>query len=174
MFSLICTRIDCWVNNREAGDLWRRRAHYDVILMKVPKQNCGADIAYHHWKWLLYVCCHKHNPIIYLMRYMFVQELNICNANHRVSGALAIYLLYGYYKLLPTHYKILYVYTYFISRLCISLQNYGLHWFHMGRHFNKGISIWFFVTQVIMICDSICSMFLAEICMVKLQYPCYL
>ena len=33
MFSLICTRINGWVNNREAGDLIRHRAHYDVIVM---------------------------------------------------------------------------------------------------------------------------------------------
>ena len=33
MFSLICTRINGWVNNGEAGDLRRHRAHYDVIVM---------------------------------------------------------------------------------------------------------------------------------------------
>ena len=33
MFSLICARINSWVNNREAGDLRRHRAHYDVIVM---------------------------------------------------------------------------------------------------------------------------------------------
>ena len=33
MFSLICARINCWVNHREAGDLRRNRAHYDVIVM---------------------------------------------------------------------------------------------------------------------------------------------
>ena len=30
MFSLICAWMNGWVNNREAGDLRRRRAHYDV------------------------------------------------------------------------------------------------------------------------------------------------
>ena len=35
MFSLICARVNCWVNNREAGDLRRHRAHYDVIVMKM-------------------------------------------------------------------------------------------------------------------------------------------
>ena len=35
MFSLICARINGWVNNREAGDLRRHRAHYDVIVMTV-------------------------------------------------------------------------------------------------------------------------------------------
>ena len=34
MFSLICAWINLWVNNREAGDLRRHRAHYDVIVMQ--------------------------------------------------------------------------------------------------------------------------------------------
>ena len=33
VFSLICVWINDWVNNREAGDLRRYRAHYDVIVM---------------------------------------------------------------------------------------------------------------------------------------------
>ena len=33
MFSLICARLNCWVNNRDAGDLKRHRAYYDVIVM---------------------------------------------------------------------------------------------------------------------------------------------
>ena len=33
MFSLICVWINGWVNNREAGNLRRYRAHYDVIVM---------------------------------------------------------------------------------------------------------------------------------------------
>ena len=33
MFSLICVWINGWVNNREAGDLRRKRAHYDVIVI---------------------------------------------------------------------------------------------------------------------------------------------
>ena len=33
MFSLICTRINGWVNNNEAVDLRRHRAHYDAIVM---------------------------------------------------------------------------------------------------------------------------------------------
>ena len=37
MFSLICVWINGWVNNREAGDLRRYRAHYDVIGI------CSAD-----------------------------------------------------------------------------------------------------------------------------------
>ena len=33
MFSLICARINDWVNKLEAGDLWRHRGHYDVNVM---------------------------------------------------------------------------------------------------------------------------------------------
>ena len=33
MFTLICARMNGWVNNREAGDLRRYRVHYDVIVM---------------------------------------------------------------------------------------------------------------------------------------------
>ena len=35
MFSLICARINDWVNNRKAGDLRRYRGHYDVIVMTI-------------------------------------------------------------------------------------------------------------------------------------------
>ena len=38
MFSLICVWINGWVNNREAGDLRRHRAHYDVTVM--PTRYC--------------------------------------------------------------------------------------------------------------------------------------
>ena len=41
MFSLICVWINDWVNNHEAGDLWRYSAHYDVIVMT----NFGVPIA---------------------------------------------------------------------------------------------------------------------------------
>ena len=37
MFSLIWAWINGWVNNREAGDLRRHRAHYDVIVMTFNK-----------------------------------------------------------------------------------------------------------------------------------------
>ena len=37
MFSLICVWINDWVNNHEAGDLRRYRAHFDVIVMLVKR-----------------------------------------------------------------------------------------------------------------------------------------
>ena len=40
MFTLICARINGWVNNREAGDLRRHRSHCGVSVLRV------SDIAY--------------------------------------------------------------------------------------------------------------------------------
>ena len=40
MFSVICVWINDWVNNREAGDLRRYRAHYDVIVMSRLYRSC--------------------------------------------------------------------------------------------------------------------------------------
>ena len=39
MFPLICVWISGWINNGEAGDLRRHRAHYDVIIMRIIYQN---------------------------------------------------------------------------------------------------------------------------------------
>ena len=43
MFSLICAWMIDWVNNREAGDLRRHRAHYDVIVMDINVNVMAAD-----------------------------------------------------------------------------------------------------------------------------------
>ena len=39
MFSLICARINGWVNNREAGDLRRHGAHHDVTVMRSSNES---------------------------------------------------------------------------------------------------------------------------------------
>ena len=43
MFFLICVWINGWVNSREAGDLRRHRAHYDVIVMSVVILYTAVD-----------------------------------------------------------------------------------------------------------------------------------
>ena len=57
MFSLICVWINDWVNNREAGDLRRYRAHYDVTLMFRYKEGMKH---YHnrwsHWGRVTHIC----------------------------------------------------------------------------------------------------------------------
>ena len=44
MFSLICVWINGWVNNREAGDLRRHPAHYDVIVMMCSGFYAGSPL----------------------------------------------------------------------------------------------------------------------------------
>ena len=39
LFSLICAWINGWVNNLEAGELRRHRAHYDVTVIRIPTQR---------------------------------------------------------------------------------------------------------------------------------------
>ena len=44
MFILICVWINDWVNDREAGDLRRYRAHYDVIVMWYKMPNSRISV----------------------------------------------------------------------------------------------------------------------------------
>ena len=46
MFTLICARINGWVNTREAGDLGRYRPHYDVIVMPYHDEFILRNIKY--------------------------------------------------------------------------------------------------------------------------------
>ena len=51
MFSYICAWINGWVNNPEAGDLRRHRAHYDVIVMSSHAYTLmmiAADLTSYH------------------------------------------------------------------------------------------------------------------------------
>ena len=53
MLSLICVWINDWVNNREAGDLRRYRAHYEVLVMLfiyggMQKENAGSHSVFEH------------------------------------------------------------------------------------------------------------------------------
>ena len=44
MFSLICSWINDWVNNREAGDLRCHHVHYDVIVMCLPLSSLDYGV----------------------------------------------------------------------------------------------------------------------------------
>ena len=48
MFSLVCVWINDWVNNRDAGDLRRYRAHYDVIVMRFMNEVVYIDRPSNH------------------------------------------------------------------------------------------------------------------------------
>ena len=49
MFSLICVWTNGWVNNREAGDLRRHRAHYDVTVMAYGLIRTESIYTLHHY-----------------------------------------------------------------------------------------------------------------------------
>ena len=63
MFSLICVWINDWVNNREADDLRRYHAHYDVTvtkyIMSAKWQNVGP------WNQLLIQACLQVDGILF-------------------------------------------------------------------------------------------------------------
>ena len=63
-FALICVWINDWVNKREAGDLRRYRAHYDVIVMS---------------------CCH----VDYLTWKRFPHYWPLCEKNPSVTGGFS-------------------------------------------------------------------------------------
>ena len=44
VFSLTCAWINGWINNDEAGDLRRHRAHYDVSVMSVTRFICTCCV----------------------------------------------------------------------------------------------------------------------------------
>ena len=44
MFSLICAWTNAWVNNRDAGDLGRHHAHYDVSVLKRDVSVCRCHL----------------------------------------------------------------------------------------------------------------------------------
>ena len=46
-FSLICTRINGWVNDREAGDLRRHPAHYDVTVISKLLANVACLVGFY-------------------------------------------------------------------------------------------------------------------------------
>ena len=49
MFSLICIRINDWVNNGEAGDLRRHLVHYDVTVMQTVWRPFCCDGVIRAW-----------------------------------------------------------------------------------------------------------------------------
>ena len=50
MFSLICVWINGWVNNREAGDLRRYCAHYDITVMSISVWIWIREVFHYTWR----------------------------------------------------------------------------------------------------------------------------
>ena len=81
MFSLICVWINGWVNNREAGDLRRYRAHYDVTVM-----------GNHIWP---VDCPHKELNMRTLIFFLLVESLKLGLTNSRITGYVRISIMHG-------------------------------------------------------------------------------
>ena len=99
MFSVICARINGWVNNREAGDLRRHRAHYDVIVMLQLRFNAPNED--HKWLWNLNngLCCWV------AFRFKHWQyELAIWHPTLLLMSSQLIWRLGARYLHLPTRY----------------------------------------------------------------------
>ena len=71
MFYLICALMNGWVNIREAGDLRRHHAHYDVIVMSM-------DVGQGHEWTAFFIRTKKHliSPVILLLVLKLVQINN--------------------------------------------------------------------------------------------------
>ena len=69
VFSLICTRINGWVNNDEAGDLRRNHAHYDVTVMFMKWIECNIALQFEYTV--------LHELYVLLFRHILCRVLNI-------------------------------------------------------------------------------------------------
>ena len=62
VFSLICVWINDWLNNHEAGDLRRYRAHYDVIAM------CACHCSFHRKQTILSLWSRLSSHLLYPLK----------------------------------------------------------------------------------------------------------
>ena len=65
MFSLICTWTNDWVNNRDAGDLRRYWAYYDVTVMDMSHNVCLLLCS-------CLVCCYQQLWMIHVIIYPYI------------------------------------------------------------------------------------------------------
>ena len=107
MCSLICVWINSWVNNREAGDLRRYRAHYDVTVMFNWYTRLNFQLSVRDMILLLHpsyvtVChvpcrfCWRHRAFAWKFNYItfFLYHLNICMAFSVIDAKWLINSIY--------------------------------------------------------------------------------
>ena len=85
MFSLVCARMNDWVNNREAGDLRRHRGHYDVSVMQTLSTQ-----SWHVWSWSLMVMAIS-GVIYHLIGHSVTYVTRIQCYNHLICKASTWY-----------------------------------------------------------------------------------
>ena len=74
VFSLICAWLNDWENNREAGDLRRRRAHYDVTVLSRDVWKHVTFSGSHREKWALLHNVTVHNDVVHTL-----QKITFCH-----------------------------------------------------------------------------------------------
>ena len=86
MFSLICVWINGWVNNREAGDFSRYRAHYDVTVMTyfTTHQQRGDFI---------FKLFHKRNRYVFYHRSVYFKPISMMNSHALAARFVSAYRL---------------------------------------------------------------------------------
>ena len=85
MLTLICARINGRVNNnREAGDLRRYLAHYDVIVMNTLRARCG-----------LLTCAYT---VIWCSILNLSSSLDILFAINLYVSLISVFVLFNFYK----------------------------------------------------------------------------
>ena len=102
MFSLVCAWINGWINNREAGDLRRYRAHYDVSVMfyiVLPRQHRVAFlVSSDNYKYDSYENL-SHDDVIKWKRFLrywsFVRGINRSPMNSPHKGQLRGALMFS-------------------------------------------------------------------------------
>ena len=94
MFCLICTRINGWVNNGEAGDLRRHRAHYDVTVMNAALLSIGP-LARNTLPWNS-----NQNTQIFIQEISF--EIVICTMSTFLSASILFSICIMHIKMPPS------------------------------------------------------------------------
>ena len=83
LFSLICAWTNGWANNRDAGDLRRNRAHYDVTAMS-STGGCHNDNRRCQRLW--YICYQEYSRFSVAF---VIQNVSSCDIYHCVPFCLA-------------------------------------------------------------------------------------
>ena len=96
MFSLICVSINGWVNNGEAGDLRRNRAHYSVTVIQFAcnRRNTGKIKA--PMIFLIHYFPAEWNPDFYL-----IKTQNAFNADNYLNEHLCVWKIYTIWLYFP-------------------------------------------------------------------------
>ena len=92
-FSLIFAWINGWVNNREAGDLRRHRAHYDVIVITVRHKQqfhtvLSSDFQCNSTDKSL-ISCHNYQNV-FVDKNIYILEHRTAVMNHTFKLAVSI------------------------------------------------------------------------------------